>query len=65
MRNNSLHANSLSTCQTYHDGTNWHIKMYDITGSELDVDWWIQIFAKFTSASLAYTFQIMPKNLVP
>lgn len=65
MKNDSTYANTLTTCQTFHDGTNWHVKLYDITGSSLEIDWWIHIFAKFTSATLAYTFQISPKNLVP
>jgi len=65
MKNDSTYSNPLTTCQTFNDGTYWHVKLYDITGSSLDIDWWIHIFAKFTSAALAYTFQISPKNLVP
>ena len=63
MRNSSLYVNPTTTCQTYYDGTYWHIKLYDITSSQLDIDWWIQIFAKFTSATLTYTIQMMPANL--
>jgi hypothetical protein len=65
MKNDSTFANTLTTCQATFDGTNWHVKLYDITGSSLDVDWWIHVFAKLTSASLGYTFQISPKNLPP
>jgi hypothetical protein len=63
VRNDSTYTNALSTCQTFHDGTNWHIKLYDITGSEMVVDWWVHAFVKLNTATLAYTFQIMPKNL--
>ncbi len=31
MRNNSLYVNSITTCQTYYDGTYWHVKLYGIT----------------------------------
>ena len=44
MRNSSLYVNPTTTCQTYYDGTYWHIKLYDITSSQLDIDWWIQQF---------------------
>ena len=41
----------------------YNIKIYDITGSQLDISWIIHIYAKFTSATLTYTFSIMPQNL--
>jgi len=65
MKNDTTYINPLTTCQTYWDGTYWHVKLYDVTDSSLSIGWWIHVFAKLTSASLAYTFQISPKNLVP
>lgn len=62
-RSSYTYTNQVTTCQTYFDNTYWHIKIYDLTGSQLDTNWLIHIFAKFTSATLTYTFSIMPQNL--
>jgi len=64
MRNNSLYTNTEITCQTYYDNSNWHVKLYEVSASQLDMGWWIQIWGTFTSATLSYKFQIMPYNLV-
>jgi hypothetical protein len=67
MKNDTTYANVYTTCQTYYDGANWHVKLYAVTKSllgTLSTGWWVQIFAKFSSPTLTYTFSIMPTNLV-
>ncbi len=64
MRNNSMHANTEIACQTFYDNSNWHVKLYEFSKSQLDVGWWIQIWGTYSSATLSYKFQIMPYNSV-
>jgi hypothetical protein len=62
MRNSSLYINTMQVCQPYSDGTNWYVKLYDVANSQLSTGWWIQIFATFNSATLAYTSYVMASN---
>lgn len=50
-----MFVNTMSTCQPHYDGSNWNVYLYDVTQSQLTADWWVQVVANFTSASLAYT----------
>lgn len=62
LRNNSQYVNTLSTCQPNWDGTNWNVFLYDVTGSQLANDWWVQVFANFTTSSLGYTSYVRAEN---
>ena len=55
MRNDSQYVNTLSTCHPSYDGSYWSVYLYDVTNSQLTTGWWVQVFANFTSATLAYT----------
>lgn len=55
--------NPLGTCQTYDDG-NWHIVIYGVTESEIDVDWWVQALVTLSSSTIVYTSRLKPANNV-
>lgn len=62
MRNTSLYINPNQVCQAYTDGTYWYVQLYDVANSQVTTGWWIQVFATFNSATLAYTSYVMASN---
>ena len=62
VRNTSQYINPKSTCQSYYDGSDWHIVIYHVTESQVDADWWIQILATFSSSSISYTSRLKASN---
>lgn len=62
MRNTSLYINPTQVCYSYTDGTYWYVQLYDVANSQVTTGWWIQIFATFNSATLAYTSYVMASN---
>jgi len=62
MKNDTTYLNTLTTCQPYYDGSNWYVKLYDVANSNLTTGWWVQIFANFNSATLAYTSYVLASN---
>ena len=62
VRNTSQYVNPASTCQTYHDGSDWHIVIYHVKDSMVNADWWIQALATFSASSISYTSRLKASN---
>lgn len=62
MRNTSLYINPTQVCQHYTDGTYWYVQLYNVDSGQVTTGWWIQVFATFNSATLAYTSYVMASN---
>ena len=62
VRNTSQYVNPVSTCQTYHDGSDWHIVIYHVKESMVNADWWIQALATFSASSISYTSRLKASN---
>lgn len=59
MRNDSQWVHTMTTCQPFHDGTNWNVYLYQVANSQLSKGWWVQILANYSSGSLAYTSYVI------
>ena len=64
VRNSSEYVNPRSTCQTYKSGSNWHLIIYHVIESQMDVYWWIQAVGTFSATSISYTSRLKASNEV-
>ena len=62
MRNDTLPVNAMEVCQPMWDGSNWWVKLHNVSNSDVSHGWWIQAWVQINSGTLAYTSYVKASN---